>query len=126
MMATKEQYDMKQIPTSMLALSVLTGWLFMMPAEKVAAESPQLEGAGVPEQEAGTKMHGGTYDGIDKKTKRIWIGDRVFRSNDYLQVVGSPSKAGLLSDIAANEKIGVEYLSGGNSTIPLAIRIYRQ
>ena len=115
---------MKQISTSMVALTMLAAWLFVMPVGELAAAGLQ-SGPAPTEGEVSMMLWSGPFGGYDKDAGRIWINDRVFRYNDQLKVMGTGSKVGLLSEIKGGEKVDILAERGDGSKIPLAVVIRR-
>jgi hypothetical protein len=125
MIATKEQYDMKQFSNSMVVSTLLTGWLFIMPVESLLAAEPQSD-QGMAEESDDSTVWSGPFDGYDEKSRRVWVNDMVFQYTDQSKVVGTANKLGLLSDIDMGETVSVLFVYTGDGGIPHVLEIRRQ
>lgn len=68
----------------------------------------------------------GQFDGMNMKTNQIWVDDMVYLLSRPVNVVGTPTKLGLLSDIKQGEAVTLK-LKYNNKTPsqPYVIKIER-
>lgn len=114
---------MKQNSLYMVTMTLLAGWLFMMPIEESLAADPQ-QGLDSSESESASNIRRGSFDGYNKKTGRVWVDDMVFRYTDQTKVIGTANKLGLISDIKLGETVSLVFEEGG-SRPPFALEIRR-
>jgi hypothetical protein len=125
LIGNEEQHDMKQISTSMIVSTLLTGWLFIMPVESLLAAEPQLDG-GMAEESADSTVWSGPFDGYSEESGRVWVNDMVFLYTDQSKVIGTANKLGLLSDIDLGETVSVLFEDTGDGGIPHVLEIRRR
>ncbi len=116
---------MKHNSIFLVTLSLLAGWLLMMPIEESLAADAQ-QGLGSVESEAAPNVRRGSFDGYDKKIGRVWVDDMAFRYSDQTKVIGTASKLGLISDIKQGETVSVMFEGAGDTQPPFALEIRRQ
>ncbi|MCU7851455.1 MAG: hypothetical protein KZQ80_04500 [Candidatus Thiodiazotropha sp. (ex Monitilora ramsayi)] len=69
----------------------------------------------------------GPFDGLDLKTKQIWINDMVYLMDSSMKVIGTSVKLGLITDIKQGEEIKATLVPNQKSpSVPYVIKIERQ
>lgn len=110
------------IRTSATALS-LAICLFLTGAATVMAQT----GDGTEQTEAFARTVEGPFDGLDLKTKHVWINDTVYKLDRRVRVKGTHKKLGLITDLKQGERITATLRPNDDQpTIPYVILIERQ
>ena len=107
---------------SATALSLAFGLLF------AASAAISADRWSEPEQTEGfVDTIEGTFDGLDLKTKNIWISDMIYRIDRGIKVKGTAKKLGLITDLRQGELIKATLRENEKvPEIPYVILIERQ
>lgn len=93
----------------------------------VASVSWAQEGAEAPEGDSEGLVVVGPFDGLDLKSKKIWINDMVYHLARSVKVKGTSSKLGLITDLKQGEEVKVTLQPNEKTpSIPFAVLIERQ
>jgi hypothetical protein len=110
------------IRTSATALSLVL-CLFLADTATLWAET----GDGVGQAEAFDPIVYGPFDGLDLKTRRVWINDTVYLLDSRVKVKGTHKKLGLITDLKQGETIRATLRPNEDQPIiPYVILIERQ
>ncbi len=112
----------------MLALSFLVagaGWSSAFAAGQPDAPGDPVVSPGVQDQTTDDDYRTGPFHGFDQAHGAVWINDRLYWMHPEFQVIGTPTKLGLLSAIKPGES--VEFITlpdpaDGRRTLILEIR----
>jgi hypothetical protein len=106
------------VATKLLLSLVVVGSLVALPQEAISYE-PEDE----PEASNVVK---GSFDGLDLKKKKIWIGDMIYLLDDAVTVQGTSVKLGLITDLKQGEIIRAHLRENvENEFIPYVVKIER-
>ncbi len=109
----------KNVSAKLLVSLVIVGSLMALPQAAISFEPEN-------EPEASNVVEG-TFDGIDLKQKRIWIGDMVYLLDSTVSVRGTSVKLGLITDLKVGEIVKAHLRENvENEYIPYVVEIERQ
>ena len=115
-------FSMRLRGAGIAGLLLLAGLGFTYPVPGVAGSLDGTVSAGATTLETIE----GTFDGLDLKKRRIWIGDRRFLINQSTKVKGTATKLGLITDLKQGEMVKAEIQPDDDGSTPYVTTIYRQ
>jgi hypothetical protein len=118
----KMQRFSKWIPVPVLLGVMLVAGVGVMHAENSYAGSDQA----VVLPDGFEQSVTGSFDGVNLKEKRIWIGDMVYLLDGNVRVRGTSTKLGLLSDLRQGEEVTATLRPNEDGPTPYVVEIIRQ
>jgi hypothetical protein len=99
-----EEFDMKLLTSKTVICSLATAISLVLFLSIPVAFSAGNGDMGEP-SETPANVFVATFDGLDLKSRIIWIGDMVFRLDAKVKVKGTQKKLGLITDLKEGERI---------------------